>query len=157
MLQKQHLLRPSASFLLSLPWAAPLCWLPARASWLHAELREAYLLPLPARPGPALALSPHHRLQVEAAMVVGCSQSEDHDVGLACAFPRLERGGQEGSLRGAGAHAGWPMACNLILCRHVPSTPARARRSCSITLAAPLVLRLTTPLALRTTAGVLRS
>ena len=39
-----------------------------RASWRHVELRGARLLPLPAHPGPALALPPQHHLQVQAAM-----------------------------------------------------------------------------------------
>ena len=49
------------------------------------------------------------------------------------------------------------MSCNLIWCRHVPSTPARAWRSFSKALAAPPVLGPTASLALRIAAGVLMS
>ena len=65
-----------------------------RASWTHFELRGAHLLPLPAHPGPALALPPHHGLQVQAATMVCGGHREDHDVGHACAVAPLEREGR---------------------------------------------------------------
>ena len=40
------------------------------ASWRHAELGGACLLPMPVHPGPVLALHYHHHLQVKAAMMV---------------------------------------------------------------------------------------
>lgn len=105
-----------------------------RASGPHAELRGVHLLPLPAHPGPALP--PHLHLKVEGAKMLRRPQRS----------PRCEA-----------AHAGWPMACNLISGRDVPSTPAHASCSCGKALAAHPVSRLTAPLALRFAAGVLKS
>ena len=89
-----------------------------RASWRQVELRGARLLPLPAHPGPALALPPQHHLQVQAAMMVCGGHKEDDDMGHACALPCLER--EQGA-----QHVRVCSACRLADAMQFPLVQAR--------------------------------